>query len=115
MEGGWERWRVVAISVLIAANALFLMTWAAPIAQQPHYSHARFDGYFIVFVLLEIAAVVLVYRAKMKANDSSPLMLLVASVSVVLAGTVVAIVMEGFLIYIIWNLWAGGHGLDDYF
>ncbi len=81
------------------------MTWVLPIAQQPHYSHARFDGYFIVFALLEIVAVVLVYRVRMKADDSSPVMLLVTSVSVVLAGTVVAIVMEGLLSYLIWSLW----------
>jgi hypothetical protein len=104
-EHGWARSRVAAISVLIAVDALFLMTWVLPIAQQPHYSHARFDGYFIVFVFLEIVAVALVYRVKMKADDASPLMLLVTSVSVVLAGTVVAIVIEGLLSYLIWSLW----------
>lgn len=105
VEGVWERWRAVAIAALIAANALFLMSWVAPIAQQRHYSHVRFDEYLIVFVLLEIAAVSLVYRAKMKVDDSSPLILLVTSVSLVIAGTVIAIVIEGFLVYITWDLW----------
>jgi hypothetical protein len=41
----------------------------------------------------------------MKSDDSSRLMLLVTSATVVLAGTVVAIVIEGVLVYVVWHLW----------
>jgi hypothetical protein len=95
----------VSISGLIAANALFLMMWVLPIAQQPNYSHTRLEAYAIVFALVEMVALVLVYRGKAKADGRSSLLLLVMSISVVLAGTVAAAVLEGLIGYFIWALW----------
>lgn len=104
-EHKWLQPKVAAIAGLIAANALFLMTWVGPIALQPNYSHARFNLYTIVFILVGIVAVALVYREKARNDDRSPVLLVVVSASVVLAGTLAAIVLEGFLGYFIQSLW----------
>ena len=97
----WRQLRVVAVSLLIALNALYLMTWVAPIALQPNYSHTRFIGYAILFALVEIVSVVLVYKGKAMVDDRSPVLVLVESVVLVLAGTVFAAALEGSFGYFI--------------